>query len=147
MNCKGQALIEVAVFFMSLSILLAGLCGFSKWITVRQKLLLAAKQGAFMYSSGHMEKAEVEERMRQFLIKGTPPLNPDGIHVSVHPLSGFKNKFWNLDESVADYVSPGGWCYLLGADPKITEKCVIRHSPHYWDPILLMAGPAVPYGS
>ena len=147
MNNHGQALIEVAVFFMVLSVLLGGLCGFTKWIAIREKLLLAAKQGAFMYSSGHMERAEAEERMRQFLIAGSPPLNPGGIRVSVHPLDGLENKYYSLDESVAEYVPPGGWNYLLGADPKITERCVIKHAPHYWAPFQTLSGPAVPYGS
>lgn len=146
MNRRGQALIEVAVFFMALSVLLAGLCGFTKWIMVRQKLLIAAKQGALMYSSGHMQKSEVEKRMRKFLIAGSPALSAEGLRVSVHAMSGWNNRFNELDESIAEYTSPGGWCRLLGADPRITEKCVIKHAPHYWDPILRLSGPAVAYG-
>jgi len=147
MNKRGQALIEVAVFSFSLSILLGGLAGFTKWFAVREKLLLAAQQGALLYSSGHWKRSEVENRMRQFLIGGSPPLNPDGIRVSVHPLSGINAWTWEFDESVAEYVPPGGWNYLLGADPKISEKCVIKHAPHYWAPIQPWGGPAVPYGS
>jgi hypothetical protein len=149
MNCKGQALIEVATFFMALSVLLGGLCGFTKWIIVREKLLLAAKQGAFLYSSGHMTRAEVENSMRQFLIGGTPPLNPDGIYVSVHSRGtalSWADRYWQIDESVAQYTPPGGWNYLLGAEATMKETCVIKHAPHYWDPILRVAGPAVPYG-
>ena len=147
MNHKGQALIETAVFFLALSVLLTGLAGFTKWMAVREKLLLAAKQGAFLYSSGHWEKAEVENRMRQFLTSGSPPLNSSGIRVSVHALSGINAWFWELDESVAEYTPPGGWCYLLGAPSTIKEKCVIKHAPHYWAPLQPWGGPAVAYGS
>ncbi len=146
MNNRGQALIETATFFLTLSVLLGGLAGFTKWIAVREKLLLAAKEGALLYSSGHWQRAEVEDRMRQYLIAGSPPLNPDGIKVAVHPLAGIPNHYLELDESVAEYTPPGGWNYLLGADPTITEKCVIRHAPYYWAPLQPWGGPAVPYG-
>ena len=147
MKNEGQALIETAVFFLAMSVLLAGLAGFTKWFSVREKLLLAAKEGALLYSSGHWERSEVEGRMRQFLTAGSPPLNPAGIVVSVHPLKGVMAWTWELDESVAEYTPPGGWCYLLGADPKISETCVIKHAPHYWAPIQPWGGPAVAYGS
>src|ERR1700690_1733345 len=105
-NVNGQALIETAVFFLALAVLLGGLAGFTKWFSVREKLLLAAKEGALLYSSGHWQRAEVEARMRQFLMAGSPPLNPDGIVVSVHPLSGLNAWTWELDESVAEYQPP-----------------------------------------
>ena len=146
MNKHGQALIETAVFFMALSVLLAGLVGFTKWFAVREKLLLAAKEGAFLYSAGHLERAEAEQRMSQILSTGYPALNPDGISVSVQPVSGFTDWAWEFDEGVASYTPPGGWSYLLGADPKITETCFIKHAPHYWAPIQPWGGPAVPYG-
>ena len=63
MNNHGQSLIETAAFFMALSVLLTGLAGFTKWFSVREKLLLAAKQGALLYSSGHWTRAETEARM------------------------------------------------------------------------------------
>lgn len=148
MNTRGQALIETAVFFLALSVLLGGLAGFTKWIAVREKLLLAAREGALLYSSGHWQRSEVEDRMRQFLTNGSPPLNPDGIQVSVHPLSGsIMGWFSGLDESDAQYTPPGGWNYLLGANPTIKEKCVIKHAPQYWAPQQPWGGPAVPYGS
>ena len=146
MNNHGQALIETATFFLALSVLLGGLCGFTKWIAVREKLLLAAKDGAILYSSGHWQKAEVEEHMRQFLMAGSPPLNPDGIRVSVGPMPGLNAWTWEFDQSMAEYTPPGGWHYLLGADPKMTEKCVVKHAPHYWAPMQPIGGPAVPYG-
>ena len=145
-NNHGQALIETAIFFLALSVLLGGLCGFTKWIAVREKLLLAAKEGALLYSSGHWERAEVEERMRRFLMAGSPSLNPDGIHVSVGPVAGVNAWTWELDQSVAQYTPPGGWHYLLCADATITEKCVIKHAPHYWAPFQPWGGPAVAYG-
>ena len=145
MNKKGQALIETAVFFLALSVLLAGLCGFTKWMAVRLKLLTAAKQGAFMYSSGHMQKQEVEQRMRQFLTTGSPALSAQGINVSIHSLDGVTNHFFEFDESVAQYTRPGGWYRLLGADPVITEKCVVKHAAHYWAPVQPWGGPAVAY--
>jgi hypothetical protein len=146
MNTKGQALIEVAVFFMSLSILLAGLCGFTQWVMTRQKLLIAAKQGALMYSSGHMTRPEVEQQMRHFLETGVPAMNSKGIQVTVGPLSGLNAKFNELDQSIAGYTRPGGWYSLLGVDAHMEEKCVIKHAPHYWAPFQTWSGPAVTYG-
>ncbi len=147
MNTRGQALIEVTTFFLALSVLLGGLAGFTKWFAVRQKILLAAKEGALLYSSGHWRKAEVEARMRQFLVTGSPPLDPGGIRVSVHPLSGIKAWALELDECAVEYTPPSGWNYLLGVDPKISEKCVVKHAPHYGAPLQSWLGPAVPYGN
>ena len=146
MTDRGQTLIETAVFFLALSVLLGGFAGFTKWMAVREKLLLAAKEGALLYSSGHWQRAEVEEHMRQYLVTGSPPLNPDGIDVSVHPLKGSPGRKWELDESMAEYTPAGGWNYLLGADPKMTERCVVKHAPHYWGPSQPWTGPALPYG-
>jgi hypothetical protein len=146
MNWKGQALIEVAVFFMALGVLLSALCGFTRWILVRQKLLMAAKQGAFMYSSGHMRRSEVERRMKGFLQEGSPKLNPKGIRVSVGPIGGLKGTYLPLDQSMASYEPPGGWHPLLRVNSRIVEKCFIRHAAHYWAPFQPWGGPAVAYG-
>src|SRR5579864_2283438 len=100
-NHRGQALIEVAAFFITLPILLAGLVGFTQWISVREKLLLAAKQGALLYSSGHMKRAEVEQYMRRYLIAGSPALDPNGIKVSVGPFGSAQGWFYELDQSIA----------------------------------------------
>lgn len=147
MNNKGQALIQVAVFFLAFSLLMAGFCSFTKWMAVRLKLLVAAKQGALMYSSGHMKRAEVEQRMRQFLVSGFPALSSQGVFVSVHPMAGWVNRFNELDECVAEYRRPGGWHTLLGVRTILSEKCVVKHAPHYWAPIQPWGGPGVPYGS
>jgi hypothetical protein len=147
MNDQGQALIETAVFFMALSVLLAGLAGFTKWFAARQEVMLAAKEGALLYSSGHWKRSEVEARMRQSLVSGVPQLNPEGINVSVHPKAGLGAWFWELDESVVEYTPPLGWGYLLGADLKISEKFVVKHAPTYGPPYQRWYGPAVPYGS
>jgi hypothetical protein len=146
MNRQGQALIEAAAFFMELAVLSAGLCGFTRWMLVRQKLMIAVKQGALMYSSGHMTRAEVEQRMRLFLQAGMPALDPGQVHVAVRPVPGLSARFYGLDEAVAGYTSPSGWFYLLGADRHMEEKCVIMHAPHYWAPIQPWGGPAVAYG-
>ncbi len=146
-NDHGQALIEMAAFFMSLAVLLGGFCGFTKWVAVRQKLLLAAKEGALLYSSGRLTRAEVESQMRQFLLTGSPALHPRGIQVSVGPRPGMVAWASELDESVASYTPQAGWHYLLGAKANLSEKFVIKHAPHYWGPLQPWGGPAVPYGS
>jgi hypothetical protein len=143
---RGQALIETAVFFLVLSVLLGGFAGFTKWFVVRQKLLLAAKLGALLYSSGHWKKPEVEARMKQFLITGTPALTPAGVRVSVGPHAGLESWIFELDESVASYTPPRGWHSLLSADLTLTEKFVVKHAPKYWAPFQQWAGPAVAYG-
>ena len=146
MKHHGQALIEVPVFFIALSILLAGLVGFTQWFSIRQKLLLAAKQGALLYSSGHMKRAEVRKYMRDYLCSGSPVLDPNGIKVSVGPLGGAQAWLYELDQSVAQYTQPGGWLSLLKVDPTIVEKCVVKHAPHYGTPFQTLYGPPVSYG-
>src|SRR5579872_4559444 len=146
MNHHGQALIEVAAFFMVLTLFLAGLVGFTQWISIREKLLLAAKQGALLYSSGHIQRAEVEQYMRLFLTTGSPILDPNEIKVSVGPMRGIQERLYELDQSVVQYAQPGGWCELLRVDPRMTEKCVVKHAPHYGAPFQTLYGPAVPYG-
>lgn len=145
-NQRGQALIETPVFFLALAILLAGMVGFTQWISVREKLLLAAKQGALLYSSGHMKRAEVEQYMRRYLMTGSPALDPNGIKVSVGPLGGAQGWLYELDQCVAQYTRSGGWCALLGVAPSMKEKCVVKHAPRYGAPLQNLYGPAVPYG-
>lgn len=146
MNARGQALIEAAALFLALSVLLGGLAGFTQWFAIRQKLLLAAKEGALLYSSGHWRRTEVEARMRNFLVTGAPALNPRGITVSLRPLSGFMAWLGQFDECVVTYAPPGGWHALLGAGRSVSERFVVKHAPPYWSSHASRAGPAVRYG-
>lgn len=133
---SGQALIEVAAFFMALAILIGGLCGFTKWFAIRQKLLLAAKEGALLYSSGRWTRAESEARMRQMLTTGILPLEAGGVRVSLGPRPGVLSRVAGLDVCEAAYVPL-----------RLSERLVVLHAPRYWGPLQPWAGPAVPYGS
>jgi hypothetical protein len=146
MNERAQSLIEVETFFMALSVLLAALLGFTRWMAIREKLLLAAKQGALLYSSGHVQRAVAEQEMRRFLTSGSPVLDPGGIAVSIHSRSGIQSWWFELDEVFAEYTAPKGWYPLLGLDSRIRETCVIKNAAHYWLSGPFPGGPAVPYG-
>jgi Flp pilus assembly protein TadG len=144
-SCSGQALIEVAMFFMAFSVLLAGFCSFTKWIAVRQKVLLAAKQGALLYSSGHYREPDVRQVMLKYLETGSPELDPSAVTISIGRKRGAVAWSFELDEVRVRYAKPGGWHDVLKIDFDVEEACVIKHAPHYWAPIQPWGGPGVPW--
>jgi len=143
MNRKGQALIEVAVFMLFLGGFMAGLVVFTQWIQCRQKVLLAAKQGALLYSSGRFEKSHVEQHMRRYLISGPPYIQPDQVKIEIKremTLIGINSQ---LDRITVHYQPPAGGPRWLGPLGEIRESCVVRHAPTYAYPYQPFYGPAV----
>ena len=146
MNARGQALVEVAVFFLLLAVLLACLLGFTRWITLRQKLLLAAREGALLYSSGRMTVEEVQEHIRGFLRNGSPVMDVKRLEfVSMGPCPGWRAKVLELDQITLRYSSPSPWYRYLGIDPTLEETCIIKHASHYGPPLQKFFGPPLPY--
>jgi Flp pilus assembly protein TadG len=142
---RGQALVEVAAFFMAFAVLMAAFCSFTHWIAIRQRLLLAAKQGALLYSSGHYRQTEVKAVMRDFLKTGSPALDPANVSISIGRKSGAIAWTFELDEVRVRYTRPRGWHRVLLLGTSLEEVCVIRHAPRYWAPSQPWGGPGVPW--
>ena len=143
MNERGQALIELAVFSFIVFALLAIMMAFTKWIVIRQKLLMASKEGALLYSSGRFTKQEVETRITHYLEIGRPALLRSGIQVSFrrsYATIGFLDP---LDRVTVRYTTESDWPSLLRVGPTIEETSIVRHAPDYWAFFLPLGGPPV----
>jgi len=133
---KGQALIETAALFLVLTGLLECMLGFTQWFTLRQKMLLAAREGALLYSSGHFKSDEVKQMVNDFLQSGSPQFNPARLHVE---LSGnLLYKAFQLDCFTVRYDATSRWMDVLGMDTHLEEKCTVKHAPQFglqWQPL------------
>lgn len=145
MNAKGQALLETVAFFAMLSVLLAGWAGLTRWILVREKILLGVEESALLYSSGHFTPGEVRRATLDFMTHGTPALDATHLRIAIGRYPGFLGFYYQLDQIMIRYSNPEGWYWLLRANPVIEEQCVIRHAPTYWAPFQPWGGPAVPW--
>lgn len=144
---RGQALVETAVFFLAIAVLLGGFCGFTKWFVVRQRVLLAAKEGALLYSSGRFTRGEVESRVRSLLRKGSPALSGSGLRIDLRTREGRVAWALEIDECQVSYTPPRGWHTLLGVPAAVSETFAVKHAPKYWGPLQPWGGPAVAYGA
>lgn len=136
MNNRGQSLIEAALFFTVLAPLIGMLLGFTAWFQTREKLILAAWQGAQLYSSGCISPAEVDRQLREFLTTGTPMLDRTRIQIKLGRASGPSAIYYHLDKVSISYRSPQPWHRLLNLSQTLEESCTIAHAPHYWDPLM-----------
>src|SRR5689334_1077492 len=107
----GQALIETVVLFMVLIGMVVCLLGFTKWFLVKQKLLLAVRQGAMLYSSGRVTESDVRQRLIQFLTTGSPVLvqNRIAIEIGSYNKSQFQWFGKQLDIVKIRYTSQSPW--------------------------------------
>jgi hypothetical protein len=142
MNHRGQSLIEVVFFFFGLVFLLAGMTAFTQWFNVRQRLLIAAWEGAQLYSSGHFTKGEVESRVKRFLARGSPALDENQVQVSFNRPS-WSDQWYGIDHVTVSFSTKRGWYHLLGAYPTIKETITVKHAPYYWAPFQPWGGPAI----
>jgi hypothetical protein len=144
-NESGQALVEVAVFFMLFSVLMAAFCSFTKWMLVRERILAGTQEAALLYSSGHLTRDVVDREVKYFLTNGTPAIPSDHIQIIYATPDGFWPWFYELDKVTVRYTRDRDWYWLLGFGRVIEESCVIKHAPHYWAPIQPWGGPSVPW--
>ncbi len=145
MNSRGQAMIEVAVFMLFTSGLMVGLVVFTQWILLHQKLLLTAKQGIHLYSSGRFEKSDVERHMRRYLATSPPWIDPSRVHIEIKPQEGVAGYVYRLDRVSVQYTPSRAWFHWLGELGTIEEVCVVAHAPTYAASYQPWYGPAVPW--
>ncbi len=126
---SGQALVESLAFFVVLAGILVTFVGFTKWFLMKQKLLMAARSGAMLYSSGHLQDYEVKARLRHYLASGSPTFLTENVTIrlgsAVHP----RAHSWRLDKVQIEYRPASPIVRLI--QPVMEEQCVIKHAPHY----------------
>ena len=142
-SARGQALVEFSIFFLTLGILMIGVLAFTQWMQTRQKLLLACKEGALLYSSGRVKAPEAEHCVRDFLATGAPPIDTSGIEISIGREGGVAGTYYQLDRVVVRYRPPSGWNRLLNFNEPMEEICIVRHAPSYGVPYQHLYGPPV----
>ena len=145
MNRRGQALIETAAFFLMFSSLLAAFLGFTKWFTIRLKILSACREAAILHSSGRMRPEEVRTQVRRYLATGSPALAEDRIQIELAADSGIQSTLLQLDKITVRYTSRSRWYRYLSLSPTMEETCIIKHATHYGPPLQTLLGPPVPY--
>jgi hypothetical protein len=145
MNQRGQALIETVAFFMAFSGLIICLLGLTQWFTVRQKLLVAAREAALLYSSGDIQRDKVQSLVSHYLTTGSPALAQERIKIDVGPYSGFQAKLFSLDQVTIHYTIQSSWIRAIGLNPTMEETCILKHAPHYGPPFQTLWGPPYPY--
>lgn len=130
MNRSGQALVEWAVLLPLYVMLLVAIFIFGKWFAIRHELILAAREGALLYSSGRMTPSEVQGRLVLNLSNGCPSIQVKREDVKVGKKDGFQARIWELDEIRIRYSIPVLWKRWLRMSD-LEELCVIKHSPAY----------------
>ena len=136
-------MIEIAIFMLFLGGFMVGLVIFTQWIQCHQKVLLAAKQGALLYSSGRFEKANVEQHMRRYLMSGPPYIQSEALKIDIARESNWYGFYYQLDRVTVQYQPPVLWAHWLGKLGEIKESCVVRHAPAYSYAFQPFYGPAV----
>jgi hypothetical protein len=148
----GQALIETIVALLTVIGMVVCLLGFTKWMTVRQKMLIAVRHGALLYSSGRMTEEEVRTRLLRFLTNGSPALKQERLQIQIGRRRTFLDTLLQLDIVKVRYTSESSWYALTHLNPTVEEKCIIRHAapygiawqPLYGPPVSWWQGPTVP---
>lgn len=143
MNNRGQALIESIPFFLFLFGLMVLLLIFTQWFLIHQKLLIAAREGAMLYSSGRQTKLEVDLRIRAYLEQGSLALPDSHLAITIGRFPGAQAHLFFLDE-VKIQFTPTSWLQRYFSQT-MEEKCVIKHAPSYGVPYQPLYGPPEPW--
>ncbi|HVO33455.1 MAG TPA: hypothetical protein VMU17_06020 [Elusimicrobiota bacterium] len=143
MNCRGQALVETVGLLLVYGVLLSSFAGFTKWFLIRQKLLMAAREAAFLYSSGHFDVDAVRNRVVHYLATGSPTLVGRNVRIVIGGARDKRAKAFHLDEVRIRYQPTSELVRLI--QPTMEETCIIKHAPHYGPPWQTLFGPAVPW--
>jgi len=140
---SGQALIEWALLLLLFGQLFVALAVFAEWFVVRQELIAAAKEGAFLYSAGRLEIPEVKRLIQRALKRGRPSLTISLNDIYVGSSDDNQAAFMKLDKVSVRYRPQQ---FLLRYFRKsLEESCVIKHAPPYGWPGTLSFGPPVPW--
>jgi hypothetical protein len=140
-NSRGQALIETAVFFLMFSTLIAAFLGFTKWFTIRLKILSGAREAALLYSSGRMTSDEVKTQVQRYLTTGSPALAASRLQIDI---GRYGPSFLDMDQVTVRYTSQSRWFRYININPTMEETCMIRHAAHYGPLLQKLWGPPVP---
>ncbi len=142
MTHKGQALAESLPFIPLMLLFLALMMLFTQWFLIRQKLLIAVRLGAFIYSAGRSTPAETQRQVMDYLTR--PPLALETSRITLQ-VGRLKNnpqaRMFELDEVRVRYQLTDRLSRLFGQ--KMEERCVIKHASHYGPPYQTRYGPAV----
>jgi len=130
MNRQGQALVEVAVFVVVTLGLIISFLGFTKYFLVRQKLLCGLREAMVMYSSGHFEMPEVEQRVKEYLKTGSPQLVAERVTLTLQRPSSVTDRMIDVDQLTLRYNN-------------LEETCFIKHANNYGPSIPKLWGPPV----
>ena len=146
MNRQGQALIEWAILTPLFVTVLLGLFAFGQWFLVREELLMIAKEGAFLYSSGRLPNSAVQRVMSRRARRGYPrlPLRSQDIYIGRD--YGVVTNLLELDMKL-DRVSVTyrpTQILLRYFSKAMEETCIIKHAAHYGPPLQKFLGPPVP---
>jgi hypothetical protein len=140
---SGQALIEAVAFFMTLILMVVCMLGFTKWFMVKQKMLMAVRQGALLYSSGRVTEEEVRQRLTQYLTSGSPSLVQNRLTIDVGGYTMLNPFSLNdqLDIVRIRYKSQSPWYSFTNLNPNLEEKCIIKHAATYGPGLQPFYGP------
>ena len=141
---RGQATIETVAFFMTLTIMIVCLLGFTKWFLLRQKLLIGARHGALLYSSGRMTEEEVRQSLIKFFTTGSPTFSRGRLSIQIgsyrpDPIATIAQ----LDIVKIRYTSQSSWYRFTRLNPVLEEKCIIKHAVTFGPGLQPVYGPPV----
>jgi hypothetical protein len=141
-NRSGQALVEWALLLPLYGFLILAIVAFGKWFCIQHQLILAAREGALLYSSGRFPAAAVKNRLRHRLALGSPAVSLRTENIVVQKKTGFHGWAYELDEVIIRFPIPRFWRRTFKFKD-MEELCVIKHAPVY-GASLLRGG--IPYG-
>ena len=141
-NKSGQVMIECIAFFLVMAALLSCFLSLTKWFLIRQRLLVAVREAALLYSSGRFTKGEVEAHIKSMLAQGMPALASERVQVFCEPASGWQAHVLVLDHIRVQYRPTSAW--VRRAQPVMEEQCTIKHAAHYGPLSPKFWGPPVP---
>lgn len=142
LNRSGQALVEWALLLPLYGALIFAIVIFGKWFCIKQQLIFATREAAYLYSSGRMTAPEVQRRIQQSLAHGSPGLILRDEDISVGRREGVQARMWELDQISIRFQVPDFWKSLFKFED-MEEVCVIKHAPTYGAPFSSLG---FPYG-
>ena len=142
---SGQAVVEWALIVPLYGLLFVGFFAFIQWFGIHQQLLIAAKQGAFLYSTGRIPKPQVRLIIQRELLRSHPSLRVSVRDIDIGPLEGFQGRLHKLDRVRVRYVPSERLLRFFSRSRPLEESCVIKHAPGYWKFFGAQVGPPVPW--
>ena len=139
MNHKGQTLVEFILFFFLFVLVLTAMVSFTKYILMREKMIAAVREGALLYSSGHVPANVVKTKMAEAMAQGWPVVHVNPSTIFVGRYDG--NVIYRFDRVAVRYRPDA----VIGKffAKELEESCVVKHAPRYGPPLTDYYGPGV----